>query len=128
MAAMALPPQIAVPVVIRKEELPRTCRSLRAAVRLSCAYGCVKNNPNRIPERSATGGEKIPVNERARARRKRIFARACMERRKSIRGKGERTSVVRPCSISTHAVSQERGKQRERQVARPMLAPRGEQR
>ena len=27
MAAMALPPQIAVPVVIRKEELPRTCNN-----------------------------------------------------------------------------------------------------
>src|SRR5258705_3177495 len=107
-----------------------TCRRTRAAVRLGCGYGCVKNNPNRIPERSATGGEKIPVNEKARARIKRIFARACMERRKSIRGKGERASVARPCSISTHVVSPGREMQQERQVAkaRPRLAPGGEQR
>jgi hypothetical protein len=50
----------------------------------------VKSKPNRIPERSATGGERIPVSERTRARTKSIFARACMERRKSIRGKGAR--------------------------------------
>src|SRR6266850_8219762 len=105
-----------------------TCKRTRAAVRLGCPYGCVKSKPNRIPERSATGGERIPVSERASARIKRIFARACMERRKSIRGEGERASAGHPCSITIQVVSPGEGKQRERQVlkAHSMPARRGE--
>jgi hypothetical protein len=36
-AAMALPPQIAVPVVIRKEEFPRTCKTFPSASPASSA-------------------------------------------------------------------------------------------
>src|SRR6266850_2183031 len=74
--------------------MTETCRRTRAAVRLGCAYGFVKSNPSKIPERSATGGEMIPVSERPRASRKRIFARACMERRKSIRGEAAGASAA----------------------------------
>src|SRR6266478_887318 len=56
-----------------------------AELRASAAYGCAKLRPKRIPMVSATGGERIPVNERTRAAKKRIFESVGINGRESIR-------------------------------------------
>src|SRR6266436_6709754 len=63
----------------------QTWSRILADVRAAAAYGCVKHKPNRIPMVRATGGERSPVNERMSARKKRIFARAGITKRKSMR-------------------------------------------
>src|SRR6266478_2473926 len=66
-----------------------------AELRASAAYGCAKLRPKRIPMVSATGGERIPVNERTRAAKKRIFESAGIDGRESIRVRVSRASTWR---------------------------------
>jgi hypothetical protein len=81
-----------------------TWRSILAEVRVAAGYGCVKVKPKIIPRLRATGGEMHPVKERTKARKKMIFERAGIARRKSMRVEASTSNgeIVGDCEIHPH--------------------------